>query len=167
MHWRPNVSNTWSVGPGHENRKSAERERSVGLLGSYSPDVLTKWAVYGYGFSHHDALLSDPVKFHRGWPGAGFTHSPFYGLVVSGVIMLLTRNRVWALSYLIGAVAHDFSDTLDSVGVMILFPNGMMIAVADVGAVYARLAPIFRRSRRCRERCRSRATYRSSSVRDT
>jgi hypothetical protein len=92
------------------------------LLGSYSPDVLTKWAVYGFGFSHHDALLSDPVKFHRGWPGAGFTHSPAYGLLISGLILLLSRNRVWAFSYLLGAVAHDLSDTLDSVGVMLFFP---------------------------------------------
>ena len=92
------------------------------LIGSYSPDVLTKWAVYGFGFSHHDAILSDPVQFHRGWPGAGFTHTPFWGFAVTGVILLLTRNRTWAFSYLIGAIAHVLSDSLDSVGVMMLFP---------------------------------------------
>jgi membrane-bound metal-dependent hydrolase YbcI (DUF457 family) len=92
------------------------------LIGSYSPDVLTKWAVYGFGFSHHDAILSDPVQFHRGWPGAGFTHTPFWGFAVTGVILLLTKNRTWAFSYLIGAIAHVLSDSLDSVGVMMLFP---------------------------------------------
>ncbi len=115
--------------------------------GSYSPDVLTKWAVYGFGFSHHDALLSNPVQFHRGWPCAGFTHSPFYGLAISGMILLLMRNRVWAFSYLIGAVAHDLSDTLDSVGVMILFPRstwhlhfGLWQYVGEVGRAYDAVA---------------------------
>ena len=92
------------------------------LIGSYSPDVLTKWAVYGFGFSHHDAILSDPVQFHRGWPGAGFTHTPFWGFAVTGVVLLLTKNRTWAFSYLLGAIAHVLSDSLDSVGVMMLFP---------------------------------------------
>ena len=92
------------------------------LIGSYSPDVLTKWAVYGFGFSHHDAILDDPVQFHRGWPGAGFTHTPFWAFAVTAVILLLTRNRTWAFSYLLGAIAHVLSDSLDSVGVMMLFP---------------------------------------------
>src|SRR4029078_9495341 len=52
------------------------------LIGSYSPDVLTKWAVYGFGFSHHDAILSDPAQFHRGWPGAACAHTPVSGFPV-------------------------------------------------------------------------------------
>jgi membrane-bound metal-dependent hydrolase YbcI (DUF457 family) len=92
------------------------------LFGSYSPDILTKWAVYGLGWSTHEALLSDPVRFHRGWPGAGFTHTPFYGMLIAGVILLITRKKLWAVSYLIGAVAHDLSDALDSVGIMPFWP---------------------------------------------
>jgi hypothetical protein len=92
------------------------------LAGSYSPDIFTKWAVYGFGFYHHDAILSNPVQFHRGWPGAGITHTPFYGVAVAGLIFAFTRNRLWAISFLIGAIAHVLSDTLDSVGIMLLFP---------------------------------------------
>jgi membrane-bound metal-dependent hydrolase YbcI (DUF457 family) len=92
------------------------------LLGSYSPDMFTKWAVYGLDFSGGKELVSDPVQLHRGWPGVGFTHTLFFPLLVSGVIYLLSKQKIWAVSFLIGAWAHVLSDTLDSVGVMVLFP---------------------------------------------
>jgi len=92
------------------------------LLGSYSPDLFTKWAVYGLDFSGHHKIVSDPVQLHRGWPGVGFTHTLFFGLVITGIIYLFSRSRLWALSFLIGAVLHVLSDTLDSVGVMLFFP---------------------------------------------
>jgi hypothetical protein len=92
------------------------------LFGSYSPDVFTKWLVYGWGFTNHHRIVNDPIQFHRGWPGVGFTHSPAYGCLVAGIIYAASKNRMWALSYLLGAIAHDASDTLDSVGVMMLFP---------------------------------------------
>jgi membrane-bound metal-dependent hydrolase YbcI (DUF457 family) len=92
------------------------------LAGSYSPDILTKWAVYGFGFARHRQLVSDPVQLHRGWPGLGFTHTLFFGIVISSLIFWRSNSRLWAWSFLIGAFAHVLSDTLDSVGVMILFP---------------------------------------------
>jgi membrane-bound metal-dependent hydrolase YbcI (DUF457 family) len=92
------------------------------LLGSYSPDLLTKWAVYGLDFSGNAKIVSDPVRLHRGWPGVGFTHSLSFALVVAGIILLLSRKRIWAVSFLIGAIAHVLSDTLDSVGVMLFWP---------------------------------------------
>lgn len=92
------------------------------LLGSYSPDLLTKWAVYGLDFSGNAKIVADPVQLHRGWPGVGFTHSLFFALVVSGIILLASRKRLWAFSFLVGAIAHVLSDTLDSVGVMLLWP---------------------------------------------
>ncbi|MFN8108976.1 MAG: metal-dependent hydrolase [Thermoleophilia bacterium] len=92
------------------------------ILGSYSPDIATKWAVYGLDFSGGHELVSDPVHFHRGWVGVGFTHTLMFGVVMGLIILALTRSRMWALSFLIGNWAHVLSDTLDSVGVMVAFP---------------------------------------------
>ena len=93
------------------------------LLGSYSPDILSKWAVYGLDFSGDQKIVDDPVQLHRGWPGVGFTHSLSFGLLMAGLILLVSKgNKSWAFSFLLGAWAHVFSDTLDSVGVMLLFP---------------------------------------------
>ncbi|HMN99756.1 MAG TPA: metal-dependent hydrolase [Miltoncostaeaceae bacterium] len=92
------------------------------LFGSYSPDIATKWAVYGLGWSGHEKLVDDPVALHRGFPGVGFTHSLAFGLLVGAVILALSRNWIWAFSFVLGAWAHVFSDTLDSVGVMLFFP---------------------------------------------
>ena len=41
---------------------------------------------------------------------------------MAGLIYLASRNKTWAVSYFIGALAHVLSDSLDSVGVMLLFP---------------------------------------------
>lgn len=92
------------------------------LFGSYAPDLFTKWAVYGMGFSGHRALVDDPVQLHRGWPGVGFTHSLAFGLALGGLILFASRNPLWAFSFVLGDWAHVFSDTLDSVGVMLFFP---------------------------------------------
>jgi membrane-bound metal-dependent hydrolase YbcI (DUF457 family) len=92
------------------------------LLGSYSPDILTKWAVYGLDFAGHRKLVDDPVKLHRGFPGVGFTHSLAFVALVAGLIFWLSKKRLWSISFLIGGIAHVLSDTLDSVGVMLLFP---------------------------------------------
>ena len=92
------------------------------LLGSYSPDLFTKWAVYGLDFSGNAKIVDDPVQLHRGFPGVGFTHSLLFALVVTGLIMWWSKHKIWAVSFLIGAVAHILSDTLDSVGVMLFWP---------------------------------------------
>ncbi len=92
------------------------------LLGSYAPDLATKWLVYGTGAFGVEFAASDPARFHRGFPGAGFTHSPFFGVLVAALIFAIWRNKLWALSFMIGEWAHAFTDTLDSLGVMIAFP---------------------------------------------
>jgi len=102
------------------------------LAGSYSPDLFTKWMVYGLDFSGKDELVSDPVKLHRGWPGLGFTHTLAFGVVIATIIYALSRNRMWALSFLLGSWAHVFSDTLDSVGVMLAFPFSTWHAHLDL-----------------------------------
>ena len=110
------------------------------LIGSYAPDLATKWVVYGTGAFGVELAASDPAQFHRGFPGAGFTHSPFFGVVVAALIYLVWRNKLWALSFMIGQWAHAFTDTLDSLGVMIAFPFsthiyslGMWNYTADAG----------------------------------
>lgn len=92
------------------------------LFGSYSPDMFTKWAVYGLDFAGTKELVSDPVQLHRGFPGVGFTHTLIFPLVIAGIILLLSKHRIWAVSFLIGGFAHVLSDTLDSVGVMLFWP---------------------------------------------
>ena len=92
------------------------------LLGSWGPDVLTKWFVYGITVAGVRLKADDPAQFHRGWPGVGFTHSLAFGVVVGALCYLLTRNRAWSLGLSIGLWAHVLSDTLDSNGVMLFFP---------------------------------------------
>lgn len=38
------------------------------------------------------------------------------------MVLLVTRNRIWALSVLIGDWAHSITDMFDSSGVMLFFP---------------------------------------------
>ena len=66
--------------------------------------------------------MDDPVQLHRGFPGVGFTHSLLFGVVLRAIIFLMSRNQMWTFSFLLGAWAHVFSDTLDSVGVMLFWP---------------------------------------------
>ena len=92
------------------------------LIGSYAPDLGTKWFVYGIKLFGVEIKADDPAQFHRGWPGVGFTHSLFFGLAVAAVILLLFRSRVWALSFLIGQWLHSITDVGDTLGTMLFFP---------------------------------------------
>ena len=92
------------------------------LIGSYAPDLLSKWFVYGIEVFGVEVKADDPVQFHRGWPGVGFTHSLAFGVLVSLVLLVLLRSRVWALSFLVGHWAHAITDVGDTVGTMLLFP---------------------------------------------
>ena len=95
------------------------------LVGTYAPDAITKWFVYGVGVGGLNLASSDPAQFHRGWPGAGFTHSLLYGVVVALAAFLITRNRVWGVSVLIGAWAHVITDINDTEGTMLFWPLAM------------------------------------------
>ena len=92
------------------------------LLGSYAPDMTTKWFVYGAGAFGLELKADNPAQFHRGWPGVGFTHSLTFGVVVALLIYVIWKSRVWALSFLIGQWAHALTDALDTVGTMLFFP---------------------------------------------
>jgi hypothetical protein len=75
-----------------------------------------------YGVDLLGIQASDPAFLHRGWPGLGFTHAPLFGVFVGLVIFLLTRNRIWAISFALRMVAHSLTDILDTNGTMLLFP---------------------------------------------
>ena len=92
------------------------------LIGSYAPDMSTKWFVYGVNLFGFELKADNPAQFHRGWPGVGFTHSLAFGVVVALVILLLTRHKVWSYSFLIGQWSHALTDTGDTVGTMLFFP---------------------------------------------
>jgi hypothetical protein len=92
------------------------------LLGSYAPDLASKWFVYGIDLFGIELKADNPAQFHRGWPGVGFTHSLMFGVVLAAVTLALTRRRIWAVSILIGQWAHALTDIGDTVGTMLFFP---------------------------------------------
>lgn len=83
------------------------------VAGSLLPDLFTKAFVYS---------SADPARFHRGWPGVGFSHSLIWGFAAASVLLAVTRSRSWALGLLIGQWAHVFTDIADTAGVMPFFP---------------------------------------------
>lgn len=92
------------------------------LLGSWGPDLFTKWFVYGISVGGFDIRADNPAAFHRSWPGVGFTHSLAFGIVVGAVAWLITRHTGWGLGLMVGIWAHSLSDTLDTNGTMLFFP---------------------------------------------
>ena len=104
------------------------------LIGSYSPDILSKWFVYGFDAFGVHLQADNPSEFHRGWPGVGFTHSLMFGAVIAGLIYLVTKSKVWAISFLIGNWAHDISDIGDTMGVMLFFPFSTELISIDAWA---------------------------------
>ncbi len=93
------------------------------LLGSLAPDFLTKFNVYGVSIGGIQIKADNPAQFHRGLPGMGFTTSLMAGLILAGLIYLVSkRNKAWFLGVLIGYWAHAITDTFDSAGTMLLWP---------------------------------------------
>lgn len=93
------------------------------LIGCFLPDLFTKLPVYGLNIGSVTLIKAhEPWKYHRGWPGVGFTHSFFFVIVVSLLVLAATKNRAWGLGILIGGFAHVLTDTGDSVGTMLFFP---------------------------------------------
>ena len=104
------------------------------IIGNYLPDTVTKPLVYGVRLFGDTYKAADPVQFHRGWPGVGFTHSLLFGVLVALVVFALTRDRRVSLSLLIGQWAHCFSDIGDSLGVMLFFPFSTMHVTVNAWA---------------------------------
>jgi hypothetical protein len=92
------------------------------LLGSYSPDMMSKWYVYGVNIGPWELKADNAAQFHRGWPGLGFTHSLLYGVVICLLLWKVFGSKTWGVSFLIGHWAHALTDMGDTVGTMLLFP---------------------------------------------
>jgi membrane-bound metal-dependent hydrolase YbcI (DUF457 family) len=96
------------------------------VLGDLIPDSLTKIWVYGFNVGDEHFGAKDPAVFHRGWPGAGFTHSLMFGVVVASVVCWFARTRPWAVPWSVGIVigqwAHSITDINDTKGTMLFFP---------------------------------------------
>ncbi|MCP3881892.1 MAG: metal-dependent hydrolase [Sulfitobacter sp.] len=83
------------------------------VLGTQAPDLFTKSFVYA---------SNDPARFHRSWPGVGFTHSLIFGFALAVLVLAVTKSRSWAVGILIGQWAHVLTDFADSAGTMPFFP---------------------------------------------
>ncbi len=92
------------------------------LIGSWSPDLFTKWFVYGIELGGYKIRADDPAAFHRSWPGIGFTHSLTFGVLIGLIFFAVTRHKAWSIGLMAGIWAHALSDTLDTNGVMLFFP---------------------------------------------
>ena len=96
------------------------------VAGDAAPDFFAKAWVYGVTINGTHYGASDPSKFHRGWPGAGFTHTLAFGAFLATVVWIAGRKKPWAVPWavgiLIGQWAHALTDINDSKGTMLLFP---------------------------------------------
>lgn len=117
------------------------------VAGDAAPDFFSKVWVYGVTIDGRHIGASDPANFHRGWPGAGFTHSLAFGVVLALVFWLVARPRPWASSWalglLVGQWAHAITDINDSKGTMLLFPfttHGFSIGTWAYGAQVGKYA---------------------------
>lgn len=61
-------------------------------------------------------------RFTGAGPGAGFTHAPFFALLVALAVYVVFRNKIWAVSLGLGLFLHCLTDNLDTFGTMLLFP---------------------------------------------
>ncbi len=55
------------------------------VLGTQAPDLFTKSFVYA---------SNDPARFHRSWPGVGFTHSLIFGFALAVLVLAVPKAAV-------------------------------------------------------------------------
>ena len=91
-------------------------------LGDFTPDFLSKFWVYGITIGGHHYGASSPHRWHRGWPGMGFTHTLFLGVLIGSLLWAWKRSRALTVGYILGYAAHALTDVNDSVGTMLIFP---------------------------------------------
>ena len=110
------------------------------LVGTYTPDAFTKWYVYGVNKGPIEFGAGDPAQFHRGWPGAGFTHSILFMVIIAGLVWMATKSKPWFWGVLLGGLAHNITDTSDTVGTLLFWPffnenisTGLWAYAATVG----------------------------------
>lgn len=122
MSWAAHQFETYAI-QAHLPKRWVGRISYLAIVaGDQTPDFVAKFWVYGFdvGGTHYGA--AEPYKFHRGWPGAGFSHSLGFALLVAGVVYVVTKSRAWSAGLLLGMAAHSITDINDTVGTMLAFP---------------------------------------------
>jgi membrane-bound metal-dependent hydrolase YbcI (DUF457 family) len=92
------------------------------VVGDQLPDFVAKFWVYGFDYGGKHYGSAEPFKFHRGWPGAGFSHSLGFAALVATIIWLTTKSKPWTAGVILGMAAHSITDINDTVGTMLAFP---------------------------------------------
>ncbi len=122
MSWAAHQFEIYAV-QAHLPKKMQGKVSFFGIfLGDFMPDFLSKFWVYGITINGTRYGASIPQQWHRGWPGMGFTHTLFLGIVLSLLLWGWKRNRALTIGFLLGYAAHALTDVNDSVGTMLLFP---------------------------------------------
>jgi membrane-bound metal-dependent hydrolase YbcI (DUF457 family) len=122
MSWAAHQFEVYAV-QAHLPKKMRGKVSFFGIyLGDFTPDFLSKFWVYGITVNGKHYGASVPERWHRGWPGMGFTHTLFLGVIVTALLWAWKRNRALTVGYLLGFAAHALTDVNDSVGTMLLFP---------------------------------------------
>lgn len=122
MSWAAHQFEIYAV-QAHLPKKMKGKVSFFGIfLGDFTPDFLSKFWVYGItiGGTHYGA--DSPHRWHRGWPGMGFTHTLFLGVLIGSILWAWKRSRALTVGYILGYAAHALTDVNDSVGTMLLFP---------------------------------------------
>jgi hypothetical protein len=122
MSWAAHQFEIYAV-QAHLPRKMRGKVSFFGIfLGDFTPDFLSKFWVYGITIGGVRYGADSPHQWHRGWPGMGFTHTLFLGVVIAALLWAWKRSRALTVGYILGFAAHALTDVNDSVGTMLLFP---------------------------------------------
>ena len=122
MSWAAHQFEIYAV-QAHLPKKMLGKVSFFGIfLGDFTPDFLSKFWVYGITIGNTRYGADTPHQWHRGWPGMGFTHTLFLGVLIGALLWLWQRNRALTVGYILGYAAHALTDVNDSVGTMLLFP---------------------------------------------
>ena len=104
------------------------------LLGSYAPDMMTKWFVYGIHLGpvgpEGDATPRSSIAAGRA--SASRTRSSTAPSSAS-FFWKGFGSKLWGISFMIGEWAHALTDTGDTVGTMLLFPWTYPLPLRRVG----------------------------------
>ena len=86
MSWAAHQFEIYAV-QAHLPKKMRGKVSFFGIfLGDFTPDFLSKFWVYGITIGGHHYGADSPHQWHRGWPGMGFTHTMFLGVLIGAAL---------------------------------------------------------------------------------
>ena len=100
MSWAAHQFEIYAV-QAHLPKKMRGKVSFFGIfLGDFTPDFLSKFWVYGITIGGHHYGADSPHQWHRGWPGMGFTHTLFLGVLIGAGLWRgsATARSRWATS---------------------------------------------------------------------